>query len=361
MARPLRIDLADGWYHVTARGNERRAIFRDDRDREHFLKLIETAVEQFGIVVHGFVLMDNHYHLVVETPRANLSAAMQWVNVSYSVWFNRRRGRAGHLFAGRFKAVVAEPGAYAVELSRYVHLNPVRVKRLGLDKATQERTQAGLGGEAPAVDVVQERVRRLREYRWSSYRAYVGLEREPEWLTTGRVLEMLGAGTEQERREMYREFVESAAREGTKASLWERLEAGLVLGGREFVERMKGLVKGDAKEQPGLRQLQRRVGMAEVVEYVAGLKGARWEEFRDEYGDWGRDLALYLGRRLCGLKMRELAEWAGGVDEATVSAAIKRLELRSKTDQQLRERIESAKRRIVECRDVTPPAGQAHH
>ena len=210
-----------GWYHVTARGIERRTIFRDDRDREHFLELIGSAVEQFGIVVHGFVLMDNHYHLVVETPVANLSAAMQWVNVSYSVWFNQRRGRSGHVLGGRFKAVVAEPGAYAVELSRYVHLNPVRVKRLGLDKGAQARARAGLGGEAPAVDVVRERVGRLREYRWSSYRGYVGLEREPEWLVTGRVLEMLGAGTERERREQYREFVESAAREGLAASPWE--------------------------------------------------------------------------------------------------------------------------------------------
>mgnify|MGYP003339649998 FL=1 len=96
MARPLRIDVAGGWYHVTARGIERRVIYRDDRDREHFLELVAEAVTRFGVVLHGFVLMDNHYHLVVETPTANLSAAMQWLNVSYSVWFNQRReiGRA---------------------------------------------------------------------------------------------------------------------------------------------------------------------------------------------------------------------------------------------------------------------------
>lgn len=179
MARPLRLDLEGGWYHVTARGIERRAIYRDDRDRAHFLELIREAVGRFGLVVHAYVLMGNHYHLVAETPAANLSAAMQWVNVSYSVWFNRRRGRAGHVFQGRFKAVVAEPGAYAVELSRYVHLNPVRVKAFGLDKRAQERTRAGWGGATPAADLVRERLQRLRRYRWSSYRAYVGLEAAP--------------------------------------------------------------------------------------------------------------------------------------------------------------------------------------
>ena len=106
--------MADGWYHVTARGNERRAIFRDDRDRTRFVELLGELTERFGVRVHAYVLMDNHYHLLVSTPQGNLSAAMQWLGVSYSVWFNRRHGRAGHLFQGRFKAVVLEGGAAAM-------------------------------------------------------------------------------------------------------------------------------------------------------------------------------------------------------------------------------------------------------
>lgn len=342
MARPLRIDVPGGWYHVTARGIERRAIYRDDRDREHFLELLQEAVRRLGIVLHAYVLMNNHYHLVVETPAANLSAAMQWVNVSYSVWFNRRRGRAGHVFQGRFTAVVVEAAAYAVELSRYVHLNPVRVRRLGLDKAARVRQATGLG-KAPVTDLVRERVRQLRAYRWSSYRAYVGLAARPEWLMTERVLALCGDGTTAKGRAKYREFVEVAVREGLTESPWERLEAGLVLGGKKFVGRMRRLAKGNQQEQPALRALQRRCGLAEVVRAVEKLKGQRWEEFRDVHGDWGRDLVLWLGRTVSGAKLRALAKLAGVTTEASVAVAVKRLDGRMRVEARLREKAEAVR------------------
>jgi len=347
MSRPLRIDLPHGWYHVTARGLERRAIFKVDRDRVHFLELVGAVVERFGVVVHAYVLMDNHYHLMVETPAANLSQAMQWVNVSYSVWFNRRRGRVGPVFQGRFKAVVVEAEAYAVELSRYVHLNPVRVKQLGLAKATQRRQQAGLGTETPAGDVVKERVRRLRGYRWSSYRAYVGLERGREWLVTSRVLALLGGGTARAGREKYREFVEAAAREGLAENPWERLAAGLLLGGSEFVERMRQLAKGNMQQQPALRALQRRCGIADVIRCVEGMKGERWEGFCDRHGDWGRDVVLLLGRKLCGLKLRELAELVGAQNEATIALAVKRVAVLVEKDAALREWVSGVQQQLL--------------
>jgi putative transposase len=346
MARPLRIDVAGGWYHVTARGIERRAIYRDDRDRGHFLELIEEAVSRFGVVVHAYVLMSNHYHLVVETPSPNLSAALQWVNVSYSVWFNRRRGRVGPLFQGRFKALVVEAGSYAVELSRYVHLNPVRVRRLGLDKGAQARHAAGFG-TAPSGELARERVRQLRGYRWSSYRAYVGLAPRPEWLVTERVLEMCGGGNNARGRQQYREFVEAAAREGMAESPWERLEAGLVLGGKEFVARMRRLAKGNVQQQPALRALRRHCALADAVRYVEQLKGQRWEEFRDEHGDWGRDMVLWLGRKLCRVKLRQLADLAGVTTEASVAVAVKRLDERLVQEADLRKRIELARNNLL--------------
>ena len=110
MARPLRIERPGGWYHLTARGNERRPIFRDARDRKHFCQLLAEVVSRFQVRLHGYVLMVNHYHLILELREANLSRAAQWLNLSYSVWFNRRHQRSGHLFQGRFKSVAGKNG-----------------------------------------------------------------------------------------------------------------------------------------------------------------------------------------------------------------------------------------------------------
>ena len=147
MSRPIRIERAGGWHHVTARGNERRAIFRDNRDRQHFCELLEQTVNQFRLRLKCFVLMDNHYHLVLELTETNLSRAVQWLNSSYSVWFNRRHGRSGHLFQGRFKSILVDREQWGLELSRYVHLNPVRVGRLGLSKSERKRISQGVAGK----------------------------------------------------------------------------------------------------------------------------------------------------------------------------------------------------------------------
>jgi putative transposase len=135
MARPLRVHRPEAWYHVTARGTERKDIFREERDRRHWLELIPELAERFRIPIFAYVMMDNHYHLLVGAPELNLSQAMQWFQTSYSMWFNRKHGRVGPLFQGRFHAVVVEPDAFAHELSRYIHLNPVRVKGLGRGRA----------------------------------------------------------------------------------------------------------------------------------------------------------------------------------------------------------------------------------
>ena len=128
MARPLRISYPGAVYHVTARGNERKAIVRDDRDRQGFVDTLASMVEQYHVVCHAWVLMSNHYHLLLETPRANLSRAIRQLNGTYTQAFNRRHHRVGHLFQGRFKAIVVEKEAYLLELCRYVVLNPVRAQ-----------------------------------------------------------------------------------------------------------------------------------------------------------------------------------------------------------------------------------------
>jgi REP element-mobilizing transposase RayT len=163
MARPIRVEFEGAVYHVTARGNERKPIYRDDRDRERFLETLEETVERFGFVIHTYCLMPNH--LLAQTPRANLSDAAGWLQTTYSIRFNRRHRRSGHLYQGRFKAHLVEEDAYARELIKYIHLNPVRPK----DKRKP---------------VPPERKRELTSYRWSTHRAYARLGRTipPKWV-----------------------------------------------------------------------------------------------------------------------------------------------------------------------------------
>jgi putative transposase len=271
MARVLRLEYPGAWYHVTARGNERRPIFGDDRDRRHFLELVPTCLERFRLRLHAYVLMDNHYHLLLETREANLSRAMQWLNTAYTVWYNRRHQRVGHLFQGRYKAVIVEPETWALELSRYIHVNPVRIRALGLDKAAQRAQRQG-AGRAPDREVIQERLRRLRQYRWSSYRAYAGWEKAPPWLDCQEVL-AFGGGRASERRVRYRASAEDVVREGAVEQPWEGLVAGLVLGSESFVEQLLERPKSAARQAMQVA-VTKRPKFANVKQVMEGLKGA---------------------------------------------------------------------------------------
>ncbi|MFO1475383.1 MAG: transposase [Verrucomicrobiota bacterium] len=327
MGRPLRIERVGGWYHITGRGNERKAIFRDNRDRFHFVGLMAGMVARFRIILHAYQLMDNHYHLIVQLTEKNLSRAGQWLNVSYVNWFNLRHERSGHLFQGRFKSYVVDPMEWGLELSRYVHLNPVRVRELGLGKSDRGQIRAGLHGR-PDLAVVKERLRLMRRNQWGSYRAYAGLAKKPEWLECDVILGMLGGRTS-DRRKNYREYVESALREGLPRSPWESLQENVVLGGAAFLEKLRSHVRGNAREQRGVARLGRvRPSFGEVIAALEKLKGQSWEELCGRHGDSNRDLALYIGQRTCGLTLKELALMAGMNDYTAVSMAIRRFEKR---------------------------------
>src|SRR2546426_737127 len=342
MARPLRLEQAGARYHLTARGNERRAIFRDEADRQHFVGLLAGLPERFGTRLHAYVLMPNHYHLLLETPEANLSRAGQWLNVSYSVWFNRRHQRSGHLFQGRYGAIIIEGDRNFQEVGRYVHLNPVRVGRLHLDKGARAAARVG-AGVVPTPELAKQRLKTLSEWKGSSYRAYVGLNAVPAWLVTGVLLGMCGGRTEGEQRRAFRRYVEEAVRQGMVESPWERLVTGEVLGTLEFGRRLRGEARANEREQTGARKLRPKASWGQVIGVVERVKGERWEEFRDRHGDWGRDLAFWLGRREGRLRLRQMGQWAGGLDYATVGSAISRLGCRLKTDKKLAAKLDEAK------------------
>lgn len=327
MARPLRVELEDGWYHVTARGDHRQVIFREDRDHGRFVELLEEMGDRFGVRVMAYACMMNHYHLMVRTPKANLSRAIQWLNISYSVWFNRRHGETGHVFQGRFKSILVEGSTWGLDLSQYVHLNPVRIEALGQGKRQRAADRAG-ASPAPTAEEVKRRLTRLRGYRWSSYRAYAGYCGKPTWLEMGELLARAGGQAK------YRALVEDRIRQGVAETPWAQVRLGIVLGTGTFADAVRGRLKS-GREMPAKRDLRAKVSFEDVVAVVERLTGERWSAFCDRHGDKRRDLALWAARRCTGLTLAALGRKAGGMDYAAVTMAVRRFPLACRRDKTL--------------------------
>jgi REP element-mobilizing transposase RayT len=325
MTRPLRITVAGGWYHLTARGQNRQRIFDDVRDRENFLARLEAMSGRYGVEVHAYVLMPNHYHLVLRTPQANASQAMQWLNNGYGIWRNRRHGLTGHVFQGRFKSVLIEGGEWLLELSLYVHFNPIAVKALGLGK--REKKAENSGRAVPTAELLEKRLETLRTFRWSSYGAYAGYTPPQAWLHTDEILTRVPSG-----REGYRKAAESRMTGGNSESLWSQARWGVVLGSAAFADKMRQL-SHVARETCGRGELYRQARWDDIVSAVERVKGEPWSSFVERHADWGRDLALWVASRRCGMRLRELGECAGGMDYSAVSEAIRSFErVRMRTD-----------------------------
>jgi putative transposase len=328
MARPLRINVAGGWYHITARGHNRERIYFDRADYTHFLELLGEMSERFGVRVHAYALMPNHYHLLISTPEGNASRAMQWVNVSYGVWHNLRHGRTGSVFQGRFGSVLVEGSAWGLEVSAYIHMNPVVMSSKGFGK--KERAAERLGWKKPDKEQVKKRLDDIRNFEWSSYRTYGGYGAKPDWLETGTLLRRVKDGEAG-----YRSFVEDRIRQGTEEDVISKVKWGLVLGGERFAKKVRARVKID-RESLGQKELRKRKSFEDVVKAMERLKGEDWKDFRDRHGDCGRDLVLSCARRCTGLTLRELGVKVGGLDYTGVSLAILRVDQRAKRDDSLR-------------------------
>lgn len=334
MVRPLRRLVVDGWYHVFGRGNERGAIFQELRDREHFLELLAALPERFRVCVHAYALMDNHYHAVLRTPEANLSAAMQWFHGSYSAWYNAKHDRVGPLFQGRYRAIPVENGAWAYALSFYVHLNPLRIAGLSLNKSG--RVAESKGWRVPTMEQVTERLRRLRAYRWSSYRAYAGYAPAPAWLESATLLQQAHRDLGRQRAS-YRLEARRLLSQGVEPARGERFRDAVAIGSAEFALRMRRVASaGPLEGISGKRELRRRVPVENVRRATEVVMGAPWKTFCDQYSNWGCALFLWGVRQVCGVTLCEAGRLAGGMKFSTVSTAVRRLEKRARQDSALR-------------------------
>jgi len=224
MARPLRIEFAGALYHITSRGNAREDIFRNDGDRKVLLSVLAKVTEHMHWRCHAYCLMGNHYHLLIETPEPNLARGMRQVNGIYTQRFNWRHARTGHVFQGRYNAILVDRDSYLLELARYIVLNPVRA----------HLTQSP------------------ERWVWSSYRATAGLETVPLWLTVDGVLGQFG-GDRARSRKVYAEFVHQG--KGLR-SVWDGLRQQIYLGGDQFIDCMLHYAasSGDLPEIPRIQK-----------------------------------------------------------------------------------------------------------
>ncbi len=262
MSRPLRLEFPGAIYHVTARGNAREVIFLDDDDKLSFLAVLAETVSRFGWLCHAYCLMDNHYHLLIETPNGNLSRGMRQVNGVYTQRFNRRHARVGHLLQGRFKAILVERDSYLLELCRYIVLNPVRANM----------------------------VTNINRYLWSSYPSTVGRQAAPDWLTTDWVLSQFG----KRRTSAQRKYAEFVAQGQNLSSPWPALKGQVLLGSAQFVEQVQPLLAGirDIREVPRDQRLAHRPDLVALFPaHVCKNKQARDEAIRCAYLECGYTMA----------------------------------------------------------------------
>ena len=280
MARPLRIEFPGALYHVTSRGNARQRVFRDDEDRDMFLATLAWVVGRFGWRCHAYCLMDNHVHLLIETLQPNLSRGMRQLNGVYTQRFNRRHRKVGHLFQGRFKAILVEKEEYLLELARYIVLNPVRAKTVKMPE----------------------------RYPWSSYRAMVGLVPVPPALATDWILNQF-ADTRATARRRYARFVHDGI--GVPGP-WEEVKGQVLLGSEAFIERLTPqLQECSTREIPKRQRLVHRPSLRTLL---AGVDSKT-----------ARNIAMAQAYLKHGYTLSEISR-AVGLHYATISRLIKALE-----------------------------------
>jgi putative transposase len=317
MARPLRIQYAGAFYHITSRGNERRPIFSGIQDHQKLFSFFSEAVVRYGLSIHAYCLMDNHYHLLLETSEPNLSQALHYINGGYTSYYNRAYGRSGHLFQGRYRAILVEKDAYATTLSRYIHLNPFRASLC----------------------------KKPEEYPWSSYFGYIRMGGRPSWLETSFILGYFGP-QETEAIRRYVRFVEGGMKDEIEDPL-KGAVSGVVLGSDGFVDWVKkSMVAGvrETRDLPAARKLRPRPSVQQIKETLEGGLGKDYL--------WLRDISLLLCHRYTGKTLKGIGESHGGMEVSAVSQAIRRLYQRIAADRELERDISKIEKEVMKLSTV---------
>lgn len=323
MARPLRIQYEGALYHVTCRGNERKAIFKDDQDRNVFLELLNDGLNTYNIILYCYVIMDNHFHLLLETPLGNLSEFMRWFNITYTSHYNRRHKRTGHLYQGRYKSILVEKDSYLFILSRYIHLNPVKTKPKGKVSLSEKRKY-------------------LKSYKWSSLSGYINDARKSDFIDYAQVLETYG-GDNREGRKLYWKTISNDL--STEIDIKEKVIGGSILGTSTFINWVRdSFLPEKSREIPAVKRLIKYNTKEEIIETLCKLAGKSFHEIKRERGTT-RQIAMDLLYRVGGLKGTEIGDMIG-IDYSTVSQGRKRLREKLKNDNNLSNFIQKIESRL---------------
>jgi len=317
MPRPIRIEYENAYYHVMNRGGGRRAIFHSEEYFKLFLQTLNEAHQRFGIQVLSYCLMNNHYHLLVKTTEANLGRAMRHINGVYTQRYNRLRKTDGPLFRGRYKAILVEEDSYQLQLSRYIHRNPL---------------DAGI-------------VESLENYPWSSYPVYVGEHPAPKWLYCQEVYDQLAV--KRRVRDKYRAFVEMGVDEEI-AVFYGKGNQAPYLGSDGFRD-WAYQQRNTEDAQVSTRSLQQfRPDLSQVMDSVADCFGVELTSITEsqrgrQKENIARWIVMYLGQALCGLKLRQIADQLGLIRTGSIPNMIVKLKLRMSADKRLFKKVNQIK------------------
>jgi len=310
MARPLRIEYENAFYHVMNRGRGRQQIFVGADYYQAFLSCLKEAHQRFGLEVHAYCLMGNHYHLLVKTPRGNLSRVMRHIDGVYTQRHNRLKKTDGSLFRGRYKAILVDEHSYLLQASRYIHRNPIELR-------------------TPLA-------KKLETYLWSSYPAYINQQKSPEWLYRKAVYGELGAV---KRYQAYRAYVEMGVDEETQ-TFYQSQRQPAIWGGKDFKEAAHGkaLSLGSEVSQKGIKE---PIGMDEVIKLVAKQLGCETDKITTAKRgrgqiNIGRGLAMKLCQDYSEARLSEMAVKFNVGHYSTVSQTIGRINNRIKEDSAVR-------------------------
>lgn len=314
MTRPLRIEYEGAFYHITARGNEKKRIFHSRNDHERFKYHLTESIEKYTYRLHCYVLMSNHYHLLIETPKANMSKILHYLNSAYSNYFNSKEKRVGHLFQGRYKAILIDSDNYLLEVSRYLHLNPVRAK-------ITERPE---------------------DYPYSSYRTYIS-ENKENIVFSNLILEMIGGNVPNAcAKYKYKEYVELFIKKKIE-NPFKKLKAGVILGEKRFTDKTIQRIKLENQNKKGIaykKSLNHSVDVGGILDIVCRYFHIEKKEILYSKNPECTNITIYLLKKFTGLSNEKIGNLFGNLSHHSVSKRKTRFIQSLKKNPNLRKNME---------------------